>query len=76
MSHRSGKIEITGLTRGHILFRYHRGPNPANDGKIIICRRNPRGIWFDDFVKVDGHSDTLVEEQLDRRGSHVWEQHV
>ncbi len=76
MSHQSGKIEVTGLTRGHILFRYHRAPNPVNDGKIIICRRNPRGIWFDDFVKVDALSDSLVEEQRDNRGNHAWEKHA
>jgi len=62
MSHQSGKIEVIGLTRGHIMFRYHRAPNPANDGKIIICRRNPRGYWFDDFARVDSLSDSLVED--------------
>lgn len=74
MSHHSGKIEVTGLTRGHILFRYHRAPNPANDGKIIICRRNPRGIWFDDYVKVDSLSDTMVEPVRSCTGKPVKEQ--
>ncbi len=62
MSHQTGKIEVTGLTKGHIIFRYHRAPNPDNDGKIIICRRNPRGYWFDDFAKVESLSDTMIEE--------------
>jgi len=63
MSHQSGKIEVIGLTRGHIMFRYHRAPNPANDGKILICRRNPKGTWFDDFVPVESLSDQLVVEE-------------
>jgi KamA family protein len=63
MSHQTGKIEVTGLTKGHIMFRYHRAPNPENDGKIIICRRNPRGYWFDDFARVDSLSDTMIEEK-------------
>lgn len=65
MSHQSGKMEVTGLTKGHIIFRYHRAPDPRNDGKIIICRRNPRGYWFDDFAVVENLSDTLVAEQDD-----------
>ncbi len=62
MSHQTGKIEVTGLTKGHIMFRYHRAPNPDNDGKIIICRRNPQGYWFDDFSRVDSLSDTVISE--------------
>ncbi|GAB4177080.1 MAG: hypothetical protein Kow00100_19150 [Geothermobacteraceae bacterium] len=45
------------------MFRYHRAPNPANDGKILICRRNPKGTWFDDFVPVESLSDQLVVEE-------------
>lgn len=63
MSHHTGKIELTGLTKGHIMFRYHRAPDPRNDGKTIICRRNPRGYWFDDFAIVASLSDTMVADE-------------
>ncbi len=49
MSHSTGKIEILGLTKENIIFRYHRSANPENSGKIMIFKRNPEATWFDDY---------------------------
>lgn len=51
MSHRTGKIEITGITSDKILFRYHRSHNPDNYGKIFVYERNDKAYWFDDYKK-------------------------
>jgi len=49
MSHRLGKIEIVGLDDAHVYMRFHRAPNPDDAGKLIVCRRNDKGYWLDDF---------------------------
>ena len=55
MSHASGKIEILGMTKEHIMFRYHRAANKENRGKTLVYKRNPEACWFDDYTE-------LVEE--------------
>ena len=61
MSHQSGKIEVTGLTKDYILFRYHRASDSAMEGRSIICHRNPDGYWFDDFKIVGGLRDHVED---------------
>jgi KamA family protein len=50
MSHETGKIEIVGLTRRHIMFKYHRAADPELSGRFMVFRRNPGAHWFDDYT--------------------------
>jgi len=49
MSHRTGKIEIVGLTDEYIIMKYHRAASPEDHGKIMLFKRNPEGKWLEDF---------------------------
>lgn len=55
MSHKSGKIEVLGTTKENIMFRYHRAAKSEDRGKIMVYKRNPKALWFDDYKE-------LVEE--------------
>ncbi len=52
MSHKSGKMEAVGLTENFIIFRYHRAANPDEEGRTVVCRRNPEAYWFDDYEEI------------------------
>ncbi len=49
MSHVTGKIEVVALTDEQIIFRYHRAPNPHDEGQTLVFRRNRDARWFDDY---------------------------
>ncbi len=49
MSHKTGKIEIVGLTADKIFFKYHRAAKHEDSGKFIVCRRNPEAYWLEDY---------------------------
>ena len=51
MSHWTGKIEILALTSENIIFKYQRAAKPENDGKVLIFKRNPEALWFDDYTE-------------------------
>lgn len=57
MSHETGKIEVSALTKEHVIFRYQRAHDPKNAGKIMVYKRNPNAYWFDDYTE-------LVEEYV------------
>jgi KamA family protein len=52
MSHASGKIEVVGLDEKHLYLRYHRARRPEDQGRIMVCERNDKAMWFDDLVRV------------------------
>jgi len=52
MSHSTGKIEIAGMTRGRVYFKYHRAADDADSGRFFIVRRNPKAYWLDDYDEV------------------------
>lgn len=52
MSHASGKIEVVGLDDERIFLRYHRARHAADEGRVVICRRDDRAHWFDDLVEI------------------------
>ncbi|QTA37699.1 KamA family radical SAM protein [Thermosipho ferrireducens] len=52
MSHKTGKIEIAALTDKYIIFKYHRAHAPENAGKVMIYKRNPEALWFDDYTEL------------------------
>ena len=49
MSHQVGKIEVVGLDRAHIFFRFHRATVNEDSGKFMVFRRSPQAYWFDDY---------------------------
>lgn len=52
MSHKSGKIEVLGMTQDKIIFRYHRAANLEERGRVMIYKRNPEALWFDDYKEL------------------------
>lgn len=60
MSHETGKIEVSAMTKDNIIFRYHRSHNSENYGKFFVFKRNPEAYWFDDYkepVEVFNYSE-------------------
>lgn len=51
MSHATGKIEIVGMNKELIFFRYHRAADPDNRSRFMLFRRNPEAYWFDDYTE-------------------------
>lgn len=56
MSHKSGKIEIIGLTDEHIFLKYHRARNPEDELQMMIFKRNDEAYWFDDLKNQVGNN--------------------
>jgi KamA family protein len=49
MSHKTGKIEILGVLKGFIYFKYHQAKNKKDFGRIFRRRINKKAGWLDDF---------------------------
>lgn len=49
ISHRTGKIEITGLTKDSIYFKYAQAAECKNIGRFMAFKRNREAVWFDDY---------------------------
>ncbi|UCD20390.1 MAG: KamA family radical SAM protein [candidate division WOR-3 bacterium] len=49
MSHRSGKIEILGVSDGYVYFKYHQAKNPENLGRILKRKVDVTSGWFDEM---------------------------
>jgi lysine 2,3-aminomutase len=49
MSHATGKIEVVGKTRDAVYFKYHQAAEPADMGRFMVFRSNPKAYWFDDY---------------------------
>lgn len=58
MSHKSGKIEVVGKVGEHVLFRYHRAPNPSDIGRVMLFPSDPRACWLDDYLANVESTDT------------------
>jgi len=52
MSHSTGKIEIAGMTKGRVYFKYHRAAADADSGRFLVVKRNPNAYWLDDYDEV------------------------
>jgi KamA family protein len=57
MSHRNGKIEILGILKNEIYFKYHQAKNRKNLGKIFKKTVDYHAGWLDDF------RDTILPKQ-------------
>ncbi|MDP2685068.1 MAG: KamA family radical SAM protein [bacterium] len=49
MSHRTGKIEILGVSKGRMFFKYHHAKLSKNIGKLFSRKLNKQAGWLDDF---------------------------
>ena len=54
MSHFLGKIEMVGLTRTHMYFRFHRARFSEHEGRFMAFHRNDRAYWLEDLRPADG----------------------
>jgi len=52
MSHATGKIEVVGMTRDHIHFKYLRAHYDEDNSRFLVFTRNPHARWFDDYDEV------------------------
>ena len=52
MSHKTGKIEIVGILKNKIYFKYHQAKNPNNIGKFFERELNKEAGWLDDFKQM------------------------
>jgi len=52
ISHSSGKIEVAGLTKDYVHFKYLRAANDQDSGRYLVFKRNPSACWFDDYDEV------------------------
>ncbi len=52
MSHKTGKIEVVALLKDNIVFKYHNAALLENQGKVMIYKRNPEAVWFDDYTEL------------------------
>lgn len=63
MSHKSGKIEVVAKMHGKVIFRYHRAPDPLDNGRVVVCDSDPSAGWFDDYVKSE--PDPIINLKLE-----------
>ena len=52
MSHKTGKIEIVGVTGEHMYFKYHQAKNSVNIGKFFKYDISETAGWLDDFKQI------------------------
>ena len=49
MSHKEGKIAISGMDDEYFYFRFHQAHNPNKDGKFFKRKFDPDATWLDDL---------------------------
>jgi lysine 2,3-aminomutase len=49
MSHREGKIEILGIFKNKVYFKYHQAKNKNKIGKIFTKQINENACWLEDL---------------------------
>lgn len=49
MAHRTGKVEILGVSRGRMYFKYHHAKDPKNASKFFSRKLNKKASWLDDL---------------------------
>ncbi len=47
LSHSTGKIEVVGMDERRIFARYHRAKDPAEEGRMLLLKRDDTAYWFD-----------------------------
>jgi KamA family protein len=62
MSHATGKVQILGLTNGHIILKYQQAKNPADENRLMVLPLSANAAWLDDLVpaEVEHHRTEVV----------------
>jgi lysine 2,3-aminomutase len=63
MSHKTGKIEILGIMKDEIFFKYHEAKNRENLGVMFKRPVDENAGWLDDF-KTEGKTDCVTSQSL------------
>ena len=63
MSHKSGKIEIVGVTNGEVYLKYHQARDPANLGKFFKRTLTPGAGWLDDLTRPSPPSGVAMGDE-------------
>lgn len=53
MSHKSGKVEVLGVFGDYLVVRYLRTPRGQRQDGLMFLRRNPEGLWLDDYLPAE-----------------------
>ncbi len=61
MSHKTGKIEIVGITQNEIYLKYHQAKNPWNTGKFFKRKLEKKAGWLDDLTQHYSLSNILQD---------------
>jgi lysine 2,3-aminomutase len=64
MSHSTGKIEVVGGTEEFIHFKYHRAADDADNGRLLVFKRNPNAYWLDDYDESVRDSGIVTSYQV------------
>lgn len=54
MSHERGKIEVVGIDAERMYLRFHRARDPADEGRLMVYRRDDQAYWLDQLEPVEG----------------------
>lgn len=65
MSHRTGKIEIVGVSGSHMYFKYHQAKKSAAIGRFFKKEIKETAGWLDDFKTVQPFQGTSMEHGLE-----------
>ena len=69
MSHRTGKIEITGIDEERIYMRYHRSHRKEDYGRMVLAERDDGAYWLDQLTVLSGPRSAI--EHSRRRDGHT-----
>ena len=51
MSHETGKVEVVGMTKTQVFFKYIRAAVDENGAKFMAFNKNPQALWLDDYAE-------------------------
>jgi len=49
MAHKTGKIEVIGVSKGRMYFKYHHAKDPRNASKFFSKKLDKKAGWLDDL---------------------------
>ena len=50
LSHATGKVEVLGIDSRRMYCRYHRAKNAADEGRLMLFKRDDEAYWLDQLV--------------------------
>lgn len=68
MSHRTGKIEVTGIDEERIYMRYHRSHRKEDYGRVVVAERDDSAFWLDGLTVLSGPDPVFEHARNRKRG--------